>query len=514
MGSDFVQVNWEARQKILFTNLNTLRKKEIHTDVILSCEGKTFSAHRLILTMGSGYFTKAFEGITSTPPSLVFICGIRYSILEALLNFIYEGKATIQANDIPELSKAGVMLEVPGLMELGKEYSSISNSFEEKKEEIGGTKVVDPKQSKSQSNNVKTDAKVSDSKSTMKKRDFNITNNCNKKVEGLSVESLFESDNSDSEKPSLFEGWEKSKTPKKSNKGKKKSQRCHICNKNFFKLENLAYHIEEHYYKPRFACSHCGKNFNIEKNYHSHLSTHEITKEKENTVNNDSQQMEGNSNSSILPEEKASKKRKTISEDPPKDCTIDDVLKSVSQSFERLSDDQFNATDDSIYENGLGNRSELSSVNNQGNEKITAASIGRLKELLNLNSGVESVNTRVCRFCNVEFLSSKAFRIHRATECKTLECQYCLQNFEEKADYDSHVLIHKGIIRPYTCSECTFCTDKKWNFEDHVSLHTGIYRFWCLLCEFQAKRFCDLKTHTNVSHPEVNLNALETLVSK
>lgn len=106
------------------------------------------------------------------------------------------------------------MLEVPGLMELGKEYSSISNSFEEKKEEIGGTKVVDPKQSKSQSNNVKTDAKVSDSKSTMKKRDFNITNNCNKKVEGLSVESLFESDNSDSEKPSLFEGWEKSKTPK------------------------------------------------------------------------------------------------------------------------------------------------------------------------------------------------------------------------------------------------------------------------------------------------------------
>ncbi|KAB7507549.1 Zinc finger and BTB domain-containing protein 24 [Armadillidium nasatum] len=439
MGSDFVQVNWEARQKILFTNLNTLRKKEIHTDVILSCEGKTFSAHRLILTMGSGYFTKAFEGITSTPPSLVFICGIRYSILEALLNFIYEGKATIQANDIPDLSKAGVMLEVPGLMELGKEYSSISNSFDDKKEEIKGTKDVDPKQSKSFSNNVKTDAK----------------------------------------------------------------------------LENLAYHIEEHYYKPRFTCSHCGKTFNIEKNYHSHLSTHEITKEKENTVNNGSKQMEGNSNSHIFPEDKASKKRKTIPENPPKDCTIDDVLKSVSQSFEMLSDDQqFNVTDDSIYENALGSRSELSSVNGQENEKITAASIGRLKELLNLNSGVESVNTRVCRFCNVEFLSSKAFRIHRATECKTLECQYCLQNFEEKADYDSHVLIHKGIIRPYTCSECTFCTDKKWNFEDHVSLHTGIYRFWCLLCEFQAKRFCDLKTHTNICHPEVNVNALETLVSK
>lgn len=245
------------------------------------------------------------------------------------------------------------------------------------------------------------------------------------------------------------------------------------------------------------------------------MSTHDVIKEKENPVNNVPKQAGANRNSSALPEEKTSKKRKTISEDPQKDCTIDDILKSVSQSFEMLSDDQqFNVTDDSIYENGLGGKNELPSVKDIENEKITAASIGKLRELLNLSSTVESVNTRVCRFCNVEFLSSKSFRLHRATECKTSECQYCLQNFEEKVDYDRHVLIHRGVIRPYTCSECTFCTDKKWNFEDHVSLHTGIYRFWCLLCEFQAKRFVDLKAHTQTSHPEVNLTALESLVSK
>ena len=76
----------------MFEILNTMRQKQLHTDVILRVRGKDFQAHRVILAASSRYFDAMFSsGMKESLQMEVELTELYLTeeALELLLNFIY-----------------------------------------------------------------------------------------------------------------------------------------------------------------------------------------------------------------------------------------------------------------------------------------------------------------------------------------------------------------------------------------------------------------------------------------
>ena len=100
----------------LVKELECLRRNEEFCDVRILVGGKSFAAHRCVLSSACAYFKHMFtSGMKESQKNEVEIYGIAESIFDMLLSYIYTGGIVVHLEDMQDLIVAANMLQISSL---------------------------------------------------------------------------------------------------------------------------------------------------------------------------------------------------------------------------------------------------------------------------------------------------------------------------------------------------------------------------------------------------------------
>ena len=88
-------LQWNDFQENVKVALVNLRSDKSFTDVTLACEdGQQLEAHRVILAASSPFFQKLLQ-TTKHPNPLIYMRGVRFEDLLAIIDFLYCGETNV-----------------------------------------------------------------------------------------------------------------------------------------------------------------------------------------------------------------------------------------------------------------------------------------------------------------------------------------------------------------------------------------------------------------------------------
>ncbi|XP_070001461.1 B-cell lymphoma 6 protein isoform X3 [Penaeus vannamei] len=122
-------LKWNNHQSNLVTVFDQLYEQEAFTDVTLACDGRTFAAHKVILSACSPYFQALFLGNPCKHP-IIFMRDVRAGDLEALLSFMYRGEINVHQQDLASFLKTAESLQIKGLSDSSERHKDTSKILE------------------------------------------------------------------------------------------------------------------------------------------------------------------------------------------------------------------------------------------------------------------------------------------------------------------------------------------------------------------------------------------------
>lgn len=129
-------LRWNNHKTNLLTVFGELFRNEDFTDVTLACEGGSFiKCHKMVLAASSSYFQCLFSELPCRHP-VVVLKDVRYSEIQAILEYMYKGEVSITVEEVEPLLKVAEALKVKGLVGENnfrgrtpvEEYNTISTS--------------------------------------------------------------------------------------------------------------------------------------------------------------------------------------------------------------------------------------------------------------------------------------------------------------------------------------------------------------------------------------------------
>ena len=128
-------LRWNDYKSSLVEALDGLRADEDFVDVTISCHGRQFKAHKMILSACSPYFRKLLlENPCSHP--IIILREARANDLEAMLDFIYNGEVNVEEAQLDSFLKAATELQIRGLTEVNKTLAPGPSTAAGKKRKI------------------------------------------------------------------------------------------------------------------------------------------------------------------------------------------------------------------------------------------------------------------------------------------------------------------------------------------------------------------------------------------
>ena len=86
-------LQWNDFQNNLKSAFGNLREDNDFSDVTLACEdGEQLEAHKVVLASSSPFFMELLQK-NKHPHPLVYMMGVKYEDLEAIIDFLYTGEA-------------------------------------------------------------------------------------------------------------------------------------------------------------------------------------------------------------------------------------------------------------------------------------------------------------------------------------------------------------------------------------------------------------------------------------
>merc|ERR1719509_31657 len=108
-------LNWDEFQEKTINAFKSFRNDSDFTDVTLACEGgQQVEALRVLLAASSPFFKNLFKN-NKHPHPLIYMKGVRLETLEAIVDFLYSGKANIYREHIDAFFSLAQDLDLPGL---------------------------------------------------------------------------------------------------------------------------------------------------------------------------------------------------------------------------------------------------------------------------------------------------------------------------------------------------------------------------------------------------------------
>ena len=133
--SEKLCLKWNDYQENIKSVFGNFREDKDFNDVTLVCEdGQQVEAHKVILASSSPFFQKLL-GRNRHPHPLIFMRGLKFDDLLAILDFLYRGEANVVQENLDSFLVIAEELKLRGLM--GK--------TDERAQDLDTEKYVQPK---------------------------------------------------------------------------------------------------------------------------------------------------------------------------------------------------------------------------------------------------------------------------------------------------------------------------------------------------------------------------------
>ena len=108
-------LSWNNFGTNLSVAFRDLREEKDFSDVTLACDDdEQIQAHKVILSAGSTFFRKVLR-LHDHPHPLLYLKGVKYQDLVAILDFMYHGEVTVAQGDLNSFLAVAEDLKVKGL---------------------------------------------------------------------------------------------------------------------------------------------------------------------------------------------------------------------------------------------------------------------------------------------------------------------------------------------------------------------------------------------------------------
>jgi len=118
-------LRWNDFEVNIISAFTNLKEEKDFTDVTLACSDNQVEAHKVILASSSPFFKRILKKNPHSHP-LIYLKGIKFSDVEAVLKFIYQGEVNVEQCNLDTFLKVAEELEVKGLVP-GKDHEGGSN---------------------------------------------------------------------------------------------------------------------------------------------------------------------------------------------------------------------------------------------------------------------------------------------------------------------------------------------------------------------------------------------------
>ena len=264
---DKFNLNWDEFDANIRDSFKKLREEEILCDVTLATnDGVHIQAHKIVLSTGSHFFRDIFKK-SNHEKMLIYLKGISSAELEHVMDFLYNGEATINKEEFASFLETGKELQIKGLLgdlkniceNRSENPKSILQNVESNEREI----EYENYETVEQESILESLEDITDSFDTsnlLKTEEGKPVLDTNRKL-GLQIERMIEKN----------EGLWRCKVCGKTSKQKVQTQNhaethiegvshvCHICSKTVTTRQYLREHISRTH-SELFSCNDCGKS--------------------------------------------------------------------------------------------------------------------------------------------------------------------------------------------------------------------------------------------------------------
>jgi hypothetical protein len=107
-------LRWNDFHSNITSAFSEIRDDDDFLDVTLVCDGDIVRAHKLVLSACSPLFRIMLKK-NSHPQPMIFLRGIRFPDMVAILNFMYHGEVNVNQEDLQQFLAAAEELRIKGL---------------------------------------------------------------------------------------------------------------------------------------------------------------------------------------------------------------------------------------------------------------------------------------------------------------------------------------------------------------------------------------------------------------
>ena len=125
--NDKLCLQWNDFKENVNSAFGKLREDNDFSDVTLACEdGKQLQAHKIVLASSSPFFMELLQK-NKHPHPLIYMRGIKYEDLVAIIDFLYIGEANVYQENLDSFLAVAGELRLKGLSGETKEEARIEN---------------------------------------------------------------------------------------------------------------------------------------------------------------------------------------------------------------------------------------------------------------------------------------------------------------------------------------------------------------------------------------------------
>ena len=122
-GNEHFCLRWNDFESNISHAFREIRDEKDFFDVTLACEDEQVQAHKVILSACSPFFRKILRKNPHQHP-LLFLKGVKYAEIVAILNFMYHGEVNVTQDDLNAFLAVAEELKVKGLTQNDQKQGS------------------------------------------------------------------------------------------------------------------------------------------------------------------------------------------------------------------------------------------------------------------------------------------------------------------------------------------------------------------------------------------------------
>ena len=112
--SDKLCLHWNDLAANFINTLYDLKEDKDFTDLTLVCADKQVEVHKVVVASSSEFFRQVLKNVKHSHP-LIYLSGIKFKELDAVLSFMYLGQVNLAQEDLNSFLAVAEELEVKGL---------------------------------------------------------------------------------------------------------------------------------------------------------------------------------------------------------------------------------------------------------------------------------------------------------------------------------------------------------------------------------------------------------------